>query len=298
MSTHNQLRKIWDIELDLLEKFKNICKKYNIHYFACAGTLLGAARHSGFIPWDDDIDVLLMWPDYKKLLEVAPRECQYPYFFQSLYTEMDSKPSASRLRRSDTTGFTKWEYENQGPDYNKGIFIDIFPLFYVPDSEEHKSKQKTEVIDIWYCIHAVDAIKQQKRGGFINKTYESYIPKLIEYMQKNGITDVDSIDATRLREDYLEACASETHRTKEVGATSSYCHRPDLMWNTEWYDQSIELPFENTTISCPMEYEKVLEKQYGDWRTPVKGGESHEMVVMDTEIPWRDFDMSSLQIIL
>ena len=70
------------------------------------------------------------------------------------------------------------------------------------------------------------------------------------------------------------------------------------MWNTEWYDQSIELPFENTTISCPMEYEKVLEKQYGDWRTPVKGGESHEMVVMDTEIPWRDFDMSSLQIIL
>ena len=79
--------KIWNIELDLLEKLKSICKKYNLEYCASSGTLLGAARHKGFIPWDDDIDVFLMWADYKKLLEVAPKECQYPYFFQSFLTE-------------------------------------------------------------------------------------------------------------------------------------------------------------------------------------------------------------------
>ena len=72
------LRKVWNVELDLLEKLKQICKKYDLNYCASSGTLLGAARHQGFIPWDDDIDLFLPWPDYKKLMEVAPGECHYP----------------------------------------------------------------------------------------------------------------------------------------------------------------------------------------------------------------------------
>lgn len=66
------------------------------------------------------------------------------------------------------------------------------------------------------------------------------------------------------------------------------------MWNTEWFDESVDLPFEKTTIRCPKEYEKVLEKQYGEWRTPVKSGAMHEMEVVDTETPWRDYDISKL----
>ena len=129
----SDLRKLWDVVLDLLEKFKSICYKYNLSYSATAGTLLGAVRHKGFIPWDDDIDLALPWPDYKCLLEVAPKECHYPYFFQSFLTEKDGEVAGCRLRRSDTTGFTKWEHLNVGPDYDRGIFIDIFPLFNVPD---------------------------------------------------------------------------------------------------------------------------------------------------------------------
>lgn len=137
-SENHSMQKIWDVELDLLEKFKSICEKYELNYFASCGTLLGAARHKGFIPWDDDIDVFLLWSDYKKLMERASAECDYPYFFQSIYTERDAMPSACRLRRSDTTGFTRWEYENVGPEYDRGVLIDIFPLFYVPDTDEDK----------------------------------------------------------------------------------------------------------------------------------------------------------------
>ena len=79
------LQEIQKVELDLLEKFISVCKKYNIMYYADAGTLLGAVRHKGFIPWDDDIDLALLWPDYQKLMEVAPRECEYPYFSMHLY---------------------------------------------------------------------------------------------------------------------------------------------------------------------------------------------------------------------
>ncbi len=286
------LRKLQEVELSLLEKFKEICKKYDLTYYAACGTLLGAVRHKGFIPWDDDMDLLLPWQDYLRLLEIAPRECEHPFFFQSIYTERDAMANASRLRRSDTTGFTKWEYENVGPCYNLGVFIDIFPLFFVPDTIEERAAQKEKVMHAWRCIHGHDAYVQQKRGGFVNKQYESYIPEFKRLCEIKGLS-IDN-DITWLKEQYLKACVWNK-RTKEVGTTSSRCHKPTLMWDAKWFDRVVELPFENTTIICPAEYEKVLEKSYGNWRTPVRGSSDHEMAAIDTETPWRKFDISSIR---
>lgn len=289
----DDLSLLHNVELSLLEKFKEICKKHNLTYYAACGTLLGAIRHKGFIPWDNDMDLFLPWDDYKRLLQVAPKECQYPFFFQSIYTERDSMANASRLRRSDTTGFTKWEYENVGPGYNFGIFIDIFPLFNVPDSPEEREKQKDAVMHAWRCIHGFDALNQKKRGGIVNSTYESFIPEFQELCEEKGISYNVELDITWLKEEYLNACVWKG-KTREVGTTSSRCHKPTLMWNAEWFDRIIELPFENTTISCPAEYEKILVKSYGDWRTPVKGQSDHEMVAVDTKTPWREFDMTNI----
>ena len=95
---------------------------------------------------------------------------------------------------------------------------------------------------------------------------------------------------------YLNACAMCDTNTKEVGATSSRVHLPSLMWDSDFYSSYVDLPFENTTIRCPSEYEKVLDKQYGDWRTPVKSGSRHEMVVLDTDTPWREIDYSQIEL--
>ena len=282
----NSLKQIWVVELDLLEKFKSICWKYNLNYCASSGTLLGAVRHKGFIPWDDDIDLFLPWEDYKKLLDVAPGECQYPYYFQSFLTDVESEVSASRLRRSDTTGFTKWELDNAGPDYDRGIFIDIFPLFKVPDSQNERSIQKETIMFFWKCIRGYNAFTQIQRGVAPNKEYLQYVPHYKSVCQTFSITD--------LKWAYLNACAMTSANTKEVGATSSRVHLESLMWDSSLYDSYVELPFENTTICCPVEYEKVLDKQYGDWRIPVENGSRHEMVAISTDIPWRDFDVSSV----
>jgi hypothetical protein len=104
----------------------------------------------------------------------------------------------------------------------------------------------------------------------------------------------EGFNITWLKEEYLQACVWK-ERTREVGTTSSRCHKPTLMWETEWFDRTVELPFEDTTIVCPAEYEKILVKSYGDWRTPIMGGSDHEMVAVDTETPWREFDMSTLR---
>lgn len=96
------------------------------------------------------------------------------------------------------------------------------------------------------------------------------------------------MDIVDIKWAYLNACAMIEGDAKEVGATSSRVHQPNLMWNSNLYDDYVDLPFENTTIRCPLEYEKVLDKQYGDWRVPVENGSRHEMAVIDPHIPWKE----------
>ena len=72
--------KVWKIELDILMELDRICRKFGLRYFLDSGTLLGAVRHKGFIPWDDDIDLLMPRKDYDKLIEIASQELSFPYY--------------------------------------------------------------------------------------------------------------------------------------------------------------------------------------------------------------------------
>lgn len=79
------MKKVWAVELDLLSELDRVCKKYNIKYYAAFGTLLGAVRNKGFIPWDDDIDVCMLRDDYAKFKEVAKNEFGGKYYYQDWY---------------------------------------------------------------------------------------------------------------------------------------------------------------------------------------------------------------------
>ncbi len=276
-----ELKKIWEVELDLLEKIKQICNKYKLTYFANFGTLIGAARHKGFIPWDDDIDIFLKWPDYKKLMEVAPNECEYPYFFQSFLTESDGEASSCRLRRSDTTGFTKWELENSEAEHNKGIFIDIFPLFYIPESEKEREIQKESIMFFWKCIRGHNAISKIRRNEEPCEEYKQYIPYYMSVCQTMSIVDIKWA--------YLGACAMVESPTSKMGATSYRVHKASQMWDSSLFDSFVEMPFENTTINCPADYDTVLNTTYTNWRVPSSDGACHEMVVADANTPWREY---------
>ena len=105
----SQMKQVWAVELDLLNKILEVCKKYNIKIIASGGTLLGAVRHKGFIPWDDDIDLMMMRDQYDKLCDVAEKEFTYPYFFQTEYTDPGSMRGHAQLRNSQTTGILNVE---------------------------------------------------------------------------------------------------------------------------------------------------------------------------------------------
>ena len=80
-------KELWAIELDLLWQFRKICEKYKLTYWLDGGTLLGAVRHGGFIPWDDDIDITMPRKDYDKFVQYASKELKYPYFLQNDWTD-------------------------------------------------------------------------------------------------------------------------------------------------------------------------------------------------------------------
>ena len=82
-----QMKEVWAVELDLLAELLRVCKKHGIKVFASGGTMLGAIRHKGFIPWDDDIDMMMFRSDYDKLCAIAAEEFVEPYFFQTEYTD-------------------------------------------------------------------------------------------------------------------------------------------------------------------------------------------------------------------
>ena len=111
-----QMKEVWAIQLDLLAEFDRVCNKHNIKYFASGGTALGAIRHKGFIPWDDDMDLIL---------EIAPHEFKPPYFLQNKFSDPEANETISKFRNIETTALLKDEIGSCF-NYCKGIFIDIF----------------------------------------------------------------------------------------------------------------------------------------------------------------------------
>ena len=124
-----EIREVQMVELDILNKFADICEANGLRYFLDSGTLLGAVRHKGFIPWDDDIDVGMPREDYDKFLEIAEGLLGDQYFVQTRETDKNAPFSFGKVRKTDTL-FVEWNKRNI--DMHHGIYIDIFPYDVMP----------------------------------------------------------------------------------------------------------------------------------------------------------------------
>lgn len=137
-----EMKKVWSVEIELLRKLLDVCKRYNLKIFAEGGTLLGAIREHGFIPWDDDIDMAMPREDYDKLRELASAEFKSPYFFQCGYTDIFPN-GITRLRKDGTAAIT---YKSIYDRCHQGIFIDIFPLDSIPDEKSECERFVKEIV--------------------------------------------------------------------------------------------------------------------------------------------------------
>ena len=132
-----QQKKIWNIEINILVEFMRVCNKNNLKFFVAHGTLLGAVRHKGFIPWDDDIDVNMPRKDFDKLVKISKKEFEQPFFFQVVSNDKNSFSGTGKLRISSATGM---DFQDIGINTNNGLFIDVFPMDGIIENEKKRKK--------------------------------------------------------------------------------------------------------------------------------------------------------------
>lgn len=130
--TDDLTKRIQECEIEILQQIDHVCRKYNLRYFAIGGTALGAVRHGGFIPWDDDIDIGMPRDDYNKLLKVLQKELPQEYHVQMFKSEKGSPFYFTKVRK-DNTLFV--EYYLKDYDMHQGVFVDIFPFDNVPQNQ-------------------------------------------------------------------------------------------------------------------------------------------------------------------
>ena len=121
----------WAAEIEVLEVVAEICNRHNIQYFADYGTLLGAVRHKGFIPWDDDLDIGMLRDDYNKFLQIAPAELSSFFELKSLYNDPEHDNVKARIITGRSMNFSK-EYLDKFHNCPYVVGIDIFPIDYIP----------------------------------------------------------------------------------------------------------------------------------------------------------------------
>jgi len=272
-----KLKKVWAVQLDLLRELLEVCRRNDIKLVAWAGTMLGAVRHKGFIPWDDDVDVAMDRENYEKLLRLPASEFRAPYFLQTARSDPRYFLSYARFRNSATTciiqGF-------DSPEYNNGIYIDIFPLDGCVDSEIVRVSQ-------WFVKSLVAAmINDEHHGLSRNPTVVSRVLHLARPIWRL----VGRERLIRLHDGVVSLFTAWTPflaPAQELWIIRKYRARKEELRDI------VEIPFENLSVPVPRAYQSVLSRIYGDYMSypsAATRGKWHEgLLRFDPETPYTEF---------
>ena len=278
------LKKVQQTEKEILVKFISICEKYDLQYFVVFGTLLGAIRHNGFIPWDDDIDVSMPRKDYERFLSIAEKECGEEYFIQTIDTDPAYHLFFAKMRRCHTKFV---ENSLQKAESHTGIYIDIIPYDHIPDDDKLMSKQirRTEVL---VRLLSVNKVKEPQIGdrGIVQNFGAKCIWHLLHYGMK-----VLGISGTTV----WKKCKEEYCRYNDIStkrSTSFFADAEKWIIYNEEMKTFLDMPFEDITVKVPVGYDKILERCYGDYLKlpPIEKRVNHMPVVLqfpgEEEIRW------------
>lgn len=271
-------KRFWASTMESLEQVDKICQRHNITYFGYYGTLLGAVRHKGFIPWDDDMDIAMFRKDYNRFIKYAKEELEEPFHLHNV------EDSCIFPLRINNTWYTQMQPE----------FLERFHYCPYPTGLD---------------IYVLDKIPEEPLGKEVIKVLHQCVRFLSQQLDPRyeavyGVTPEVVLSNPDLNEalDGLEQFTGETFVRDETLShqLTVLSHRVAAMFNDDYsryvtrmslwtvephrenmpihaFDQIIRVPFERTTIPIPKEYDTILRLTYGDdYMTPIKGGGAHK----------------------
>lgn len=268
----SDMKRLWAAEIEVLMEIDRICKKYHISYYADFGTLLGAVRHNGFIPWDDDLDIVMMRNDYMKFLNVAGEELKPPFICANIYrSETWPTPFARVMNGIGINLDQRFLDRFHGCPYSAGA--DIFILDNMPESENE-----------FYVMTGLVALAKGLRTALNKKNLS---------VKKEDIMSVEEIEGHLCQIE--EICNVKIDRKKDIKhqllriidgiGTLNGNNQSDEVFDIDfisqanyyyaghkrvWYQEAMEFPFENIMIPVPVGYDEILQQEFGEYLKPVK----------------------------
>ncbi len=242
-----ELRKLQLIELEMLAEVDRVCRKNGIHYSLDGGTLLGAVRHKGFIPWDDDLDVMFMHDDYERFFEACKTDLDTTrFFFQDWRTDPGYRWGYGKLRRLDT------EYIKAGQEKLKqrtGICIDVFDFESMPDGE----KERRKFVRQMFCIRKIlySALGKTNEKNPLMRLWYSIlylIPSSLVHKIKDRIT-----------------AKYNDKQTENVLCMMWPVKNYPYGFSREIFSSYVDLDFEGMKGMSIQGYDRYLTEKYGDY---------------------------------
>ena len=252
----SMMKRVWAVEMDVLTEIDRICKEYGLTYYAAFGTMLGAVRHKGFVPWDDDIDIYMLRPDYQVLMKVLSDELPQGYYNSSSYSDSTHmQPLTSVMNTKYIITDVSERKKFYGCPYICGV--DIFPLDYIPNDEEELS--------VFRHLYTIIYSTAREYYQYTKEELEEYL-KRIEEMCNTKIDREGNIpNQLWLLLDKVAGIFGEDECEYLTYLPTNICYDAELKYKKGWFKSAKRFPFEYISVPLPNGYDELLKVTYSDY---------------------------------
>ncbi len=265
-------KKVWNRQLEIWQEIDRICRKHKIKYHAIYGTLLGAVRHKGFIPWDDDMDLCMFRPEYNRFYEIIDDELK-----GGLFEVRTKTSSALTVAHSQTTALIRKDLNDMTG--SKGLVVDVFSMDIAPDGTK----------DAYFAVNAINELM----GTIYN------YPALVEHANKgrrtlNDWSVIEGLHAVQDRAKQFEFLNVFAEGLFDWSTRVNWLERTcrdmqKIFCQKDWFDETIYLPFELVELPAPAAYDEILTTYYDDWHKFIWDGRKKLGIIHSADIPYKEF---------
>lgn len=293
----SMIKRSWAVQLEVLEVVDKICKKHNLQYFADGGTLLGAVRHGGFIPWDDDLDICMKREDYETFARVALDELPEGYVMRNFEQSLKENYAFDNfVIRINNSRKIRWDKEFldrfYGFPYIAGV--DIFSLDCVAPTETADKMLLKEIETVSTLADVIDGMMPNEKKSYLLQTEKSFG---LKFDRRKSLGPQFYMLADRL-------CGTYKEKDTEYLTNMAFRTLCDFKAPKEYYADTINLSFEHMQIPSPMRHDGFLRAKYGNYMRPVHSGGGHDYPFyqsqadkLDTVLPlFRKYNFSELDL--